>query len=39
MIFDDSCEEDDDSKCLSVWNAAEIWASNGKNENYMFGYT
>ena len=39
MNFDDICEEEDDSECLSVWDAAEIWASNGKDEDYMFGYT
>ena len=32
-------DEEDDSERLSVWDAAEIWASNGKNEDYMFGYT
>lgn len=39
VIFDDSCEDEDDSECLSVWEAAAIWASNGKDEDYMFGYT
>ena len=38
-IFDDSYDEADDSEHLSVWDAAEIWASNGKDEDYMFGYT
>lgn len=37
-VFDDY-EEEDDSERLSVWDAAEIWASNGKDEDYMFGYT
>lgn len=37
-VFDDDFEEDD-SESLSVWDAAEIWASNGKDEDYMFGYT
>lgn len=33
-------EEDyDDSEALSVWDAADIWASNGYDEDYMFGYT
>lgn len=39
IIFDDSDEEEDDSERLSVWDAAEIWAFNGKDEDYMFGYT
>ena len=30
-------EELDES--LSVYEAAEIWASHGKDEDYMFGYT
>ena len=24
---------------LSVYDAADIWASNGKDEDYMFGYS
>lgn len=36
-IDDDEDYESDES--LSVWDAAEIWASNGKDEDYMFGYT
>ena len=39
VVFDDDYEDDDDSERLSVWEAAEIWASNGKDEDYMFGYT
>ena len=39
MIFDDDYEDEDDSERLSVWEAAEIWSSNGKDEDYMFGYT
>ena len=38
----DDIEADDDyesDETLSVWDAAEIWASNGKDEDYMFGYT
>ncbi len=38
-VFDDTHDEDDDNERLSVWDAAEIWASNGKDEDYMFGYT
>jgi hypothetical protein len=30
---------DNDDEALSVYEAAEIWASNGKDEDYMFGYT
>lgn len=44
--FDDDLEEDDewlddddDGESLSVYEAAEIWASHGKDEDYMFGYT
>ena len=31
--------DDDDSEALSVYEAASIWASNGKYEDYTFGYT
>lgn len=39
--IDDSYDgyDDDDGEALSVWDAADIWASNGKDEDYMFGYT
>jgi ribosomal protein L37AE/L43A len=37
--LDDDDYDDDDSESLSVWDAAEIWLSNGKDEDYMFGYT
>lgn len=30
---------DDDEEGLSVYDAAEIWASNGKDEDYTFGYS
>ena len=30
---------DDDEDCLSVYDAALIWASNGKDEDYSFGYS
>lgn len=36
-LDDDS--DDDDSEAISVWDAAEIWASNGKDEDYTFGYS
>lgn len=32
-------EEDDDCEGISVYEAADIWASNGKDEDYMFGYS
>lgn len=32
-------EDEDTSESLSVYEAAEIWTSNGKDEDYMFGYT
>lgn len=38
-VFDDDYEEEDDSERLSIWDAADIWASNGKDEDYMFGCT
>ena len=31
--------DDDESESLSVYDAADIWLSNGKDEDYMFGYT
>ncbi len=31
--------DDDDEQELDVYDAALIWASNGKDEDYMFGYT
>ena len=38
-VFEPDNENEDDGERLSVWDAAEIWASNGKDEDYMFGYT
>lgn len=35
----DDDDEEDDSERLSVYDAALIWASNGKDEDYTFGYT
>lgn len=37
--WNDSPDEEENDESLSVWDAAEIWASNGKDEDYMFGYT
>jgi hypothetical protein len=31
--------EDEDGERLSVYDAALIWASNGKDEDYTFGYS
>lgn len=31
--------EEDDDETLDVYRASEIWASYGKDEDYMFGYT
>lgn len=40
----DNVEVDDDEyeyegESLSVYDAAQIWASNGKDEDYTFGYS
>ena len=32
-------DDEDDGEALSVYDAALIWASSGKDEDYMFGYT
>ena len=40
IIYDDDDDYDeDDSERISVWDAADIWRSHGKDEDYMFGYT
>lgn len=31
--------DDFDDEALSVYDAADIWLSYGKDEDYMFGYT
>lgn len=36
---DDDVDDDDDDESLSADDAALIWASNGKDEDYMFGYS
>lgn len=33
------CALEDISENISPWDAADIWASNGKDEDYMFGYS
>ena len=37
--FGDEFDDSDDCEALSVWDAADIWLSNGMDEDYMFGYT
>ena len=40
--FDDGTvpsNELNESQGLSVWDAADIWASNGKDEDYSFGFS
>ena len=32
-------ELEDESEYISVDEAADIWVSNGEDEDYMFGYT
>lgn len=34
-----SGSDDEESEGLSVYDAALIWASNGKDEDYTFGYS
>lgn len=34
-----SDEEFEDDESLSVYDAADIYFSNGQDEDYMFGYT
>ena len=36
---DDDYDDDGNGERLSVYEAAEIWASKGKDEDYMFGYS
>lgn len=36
-LEDDDFEDEDES--LNVYDAAEIWVSNGKDEDYTFGYS
>lgn len=35
----DDYEDVDSEECLSVFDAANIWVSNGEDEDYMFGYS
>jgi hypothetical protein len=36
---DDDDADGDTGETLSVWDAADIWLSNGMDEDYRFGYT
>lgn len=41
-LLDSLADEDDETESedsISVYDAALIWISNGKDEDYMFGYT
>ena len=40
MYHDDDYDNDgDDSEYINVYDAADIWLSNGKDEDYTFGYS
>lgn len=39
VFHDDEYDEEDDDEYISVIDAANIWLSNGKDEDYMFGYS
>ena len=42
LLNDESDEKEESEEFdepLSVYEAAEIWAAHGKDEDYMFGYT
>ncbi len=36
---DHDAVDDTAGESLSVWDAADIWLSNGMDEDYMFGYS
>ena len=38
MGLDDDDDVDDESETISVWDAADIWLSNGKDEDYVWIY-
>lgn len=38
-LEDDDDDDNDDSEYIDVHTAAQIWASNGKDEDYTFGYS
>lgn len=35
----DNDDDEDEGEALSVYDAAEIWGSHGRDEDYMFGYS
>lgn len=37
--LDEDMPNEDSDECLDVYDAALIWASHGKDEDYTFGYT
>lgn len=37
-VDDDEDEDEDEGESISVYDAALIWMSNGKDEDYTFGY-
>lgn len=37
--YDDDDYDDEEDEKLSIFEAALIWASNGKDEDYTFGYS
>lgn len=37
--LDDDNDNDDENESISVYDAALIWVSHGKDEDYMFGYS
>ena len=38
-VYEADENEEESSERISVWDAADIWMSNGQDEDYMFGYT
>ena len=38
-VSDEEMEDFDGPESISVYDAALAWASHGKDEDYMFGYT
>lgn len=39
ICFGEPDDNEDEGENLSVYDAALIWTSNGKDEDYTFGYT
>lgn len=39
IYSEDDYDDDENDESLSVYDAALIWISNGRDEDYMFGYT